>query len=307
VYCAKIHPYEGAGFNLASHPGVFVMRSVITEISSKLFGLSVLIFILALLIPLLRGSLSPSEKGDTVVYEVSSAMKKTNEGLELEHTQSPAIDDGLQSSITQLQGEVTQSQSNGLTESTQPVGTSGLSSRDVANETAIDRNQGKSSVMQSLQTPPEPTIPQIDEKSTLPVNPIVTEEKRSPQYEPMSLLVLGGGFFRPGQVTPGENVQKAIDIIIPLIKTRSLDNVVIEGHADKWIADGESSVQASKLNKIISLQRANAVALVLNQKGVASGRIIVHGLGDAVPIASNLTHEGRAKNRRVEIKLLPAQ
>ena len=283
------------------------MRSIITEISSKLFGLSVLIFILALLIPLLKGSLSPSEKVNTLVYEVSGALKKTNEGMELKHTQSPAIDDGLQPSIPQLQGEVTQNQSNGLTESTQSVDGSGLSSRNVPNETTIDRNKGESSIMQSLQTPLELPIPQIDEKSTRPVNPFVTEEKLHPQHEPIILLVLGGGFFSSGQVTPSENVQEAIDKIIPLIQMRPLDKVVVEGHADKWVPNGVSPVQVSKLNQSISLQRANAIAVVLKQKGVNSDRIIVHGLGDTVPLASNLTYEGRTKNRRVEIKLLPAQ
>ena len=283
------------------------MRSIITEISSKLFGISVLIFILALLIPLLRWPLSPTGKGDTAVNQLSSAHKKTIEGLGREHTQSPAIHDGLQPSITRVQGEVTQNQSNGLTISTQPAGASGVSSRDVPNETAIDRNQGESSATQSLQTPPEPTIPQVVEKSTRPVNPIVAEDKRSPQHKPMSLLVLGGGFFPPGGVTPIAEVQEAIDKIIPIIKTRSLDNVVVEGHSDKWKANGVSPVQLSKVNKIISLQRANAIALVLEQKGVARDRIIVHGLGDAVPIASNHSREGRAKNRRVEIKLLPVQ
>ena len=283
------------------------MRSVITEISSKLFGLSVLIFILALLIPLLRGLPSPARNEDTAAYESSSARKNTNGGSEQEHTQRPAIDDGLQPSIAQSQSEVTQKRSNGLTESTQSVSASGLSSRGVSNETSIDRNQGEPSATQSLQTPPEPTIPQIDEKSTRPVNPIVAEKKRSPQHEPMSLLVLSGGFFPPGQITPGANIQEAIDKIIPLIKTRSMDIVVVEGHADKWITDGVSPDQLSKSNKIISLQRANAIALVLEQKGVPTDRIIVHGLSDAVPLASNLTREGRAKNRRVEIKLMPAQ
>ena len=212
------------------------MRSVITEISSKLFGFSVLIFIFALLIPLLRWSLSPAGKGDTGVYQLSSALKKNIEGLELEHTKSPVIHDGLQPSITRVQGEVTQNQSNGFTKSTQPAGASGFSSRDVPNETAIDRNQGESRATQSLQTPPEPTIPQIVEKSTVPVNPIVAEEKRSPLHEPMSLLVLGGGFFPPGGITPIADVQEAIDKIIPIIKMRSLDNVVVEGHTDKWIA-----------------------------------------------------------------------
>lgn len=239
------------------------MRSVITEISSKLFGLSILIFISALLIPLLRGSLSPAGKGGTVVHELSGSLKKTNERLESEHTQSP-IDDGLQPAITQFQGEVTQNQSNGLTEPSQPVGDSGL---------------------------PSPAA----------------EEKQSSQHQPMSLLVLGGGFFSSGQVTPSADIQEAIDKIIPLIQTRPLDNVVVEGHADKWVPNGVSPVQVSKLNQSISLRRANAIALVLKQKGIVSDRIIVHGLGDAIPIASNLTYEGRTKNRRVEIKLLPAQ
>jgi len=98
------------------------MRSVITEISSKLFGLSILIFILALLIPLLRGAPSPAEQDDSGGYESANAPKKTNEGLELKHTQSPAVEDGLQPPITQLQGEVTQNQAKGLTESAQNKG-----------------------------------------------------------------------------------------------------------------------------------------------------------------------------------------
>ncbi len=285
------------------------MRSVITEISSIVFGAAVLLFILALLIPLLRESLSQAGKDGIVVSQSPSVLKKTADGLELEHTQSPAIDDGLQQSITQPQSEVKQSQSNGLTESTPPLGASDLSARDVPNKTAIDQNQDGSSATQSqsLQTPPEPTIPQIDEKSTRLVNPSAAEEKSSPQHEPMSLLVLGEGSFSPGEVTPKANVQETIDKIIPLIKARSSDNVVVEGHADKWIPDGVSPLQASKSNKIVSVRRANAVALVLKQKGVASDRIIVNGLGDAVPLASNLTKEGRAKNRRVEIKLSPTQ
>jgi outer membrane protein OmpA-like peptidoglycan-associated protein len=283
------------------------MRSVITEISSIVFRASVLLFVLALLIPLLRESLSRAGKDDTVVYESPRVLKKTTDGLELEHTQSPSIDDGLQQSITLLQGEVKQNQSNELTESTPPTATSDLSARDVPNENVIDQNQGESTATQSLQTPHEPTILQVDEKLTRLVNPSVADEKHSPQNEPMSLLVLGEGFFFPGEVTPRVNAQEAIDKIIPLIKARSLDNVVVEGHADKWMPDGVSPAKASKSNKIISVRRANAVALVLKQKGVASDRIIVNGLGDAVPLASNLTKDGRARNRRVEIILSPTK
>jgi len=74
------------------------------------------------------------------------------------------------------------------------------------------------------------------------------------------VLVLGGGSFSPGQVTLTANMQAAIDKIIPLIKARSLDNVVVEGHATKGYGMALTLVQASKWNKIVSLRRANAVA-----------------------------------------------
>lgn len=282
------------------------MRSDITEISYSIaFGASAMIFISALLILLLRESPSPAGKGGAVVNEPSNVHRKTVQ--EPGHTQSPVIVDGLQPSTTQLQDETKQNQSNRLTESTEQSGASGLLSRDAPNETAIDQNQDESSAVHSLQTSPEPAIPQINEKSSRPANSVVAEEKRSAQHEPMSILVLGEGSFSPGQVTPGANMQAAIDKIIPLIKARPLDNVVVEGHADKGIRDGVSPAQASKWNKIVSLRRASAVAKLLERKGVASDRIIVNGLGDAVPLVSNHSREGRAKNRRVEIKLSPTQ
>ena len=271
------------------------MRRIITAISFMLFGASVLIFILALLIPLLREMPSLAGKSETEAYESSGSLKKTIEENE------------ILPSITQPQAEVTQNQSNGLPASTQPVGTPGFSSTLAPNEIAIAQNRGESSAMQSLQNAPETTIPQINEKSTGPANPIGAEEKRSPPHEPMSLLVLGDGLFPVGEETPKANMQKTIDKIIPLINARPLDKVVVEGHADKWIPDGVSAVRVSNFNKLVSLQRAKAVAKALEQKGVARERIIVNGLGDAVPLASNRTSAGRAKNRRVEIKLVPAQ
>ncbi|WP_027147755.1 OmpA family protein [Methylobacter tundripaludum] len=281
------------------------MRSVITEISSKLFGLSILIFILALLIPLLRGAPSPAEQGDSGVHESANAPKKTNEGLELKHTQSPAADDGLQPPITQFQGEVTQNQANGLTESTQNKGLELEPTQnpvDEGSQPAITQPQGEVTPDQAKGLT-ESTQPAGDSGFPTPA----AEGKRPSPHEPVSLLVLGGGFFSSGQVTPRADIQDAIDNIIPLIQTRPLDNVVVEGHADKWVPFGASPAQVSKLNENISLRRANAIAQVLKKKGIASDRIIVHGLGDTVPLASNLTYEGRMKNRRVEIKLLPAQ
>jgi len=276
------------------------MRSVLTEISSKLFGLSVLIFVLALLIPFLEDWFLLAENSETAVHEPASSLKKTNKGLEPEHTQNTATNDGLQASIVQLQGEVRQSQTNGLNESSQNEGLeqerSPSPAIDDGSQLPITQAQGEVS-----RDPANPPAGNSGRPS--PDN----ESKQSSRHGPISLLVLGGNFFLSGQATPNADMQREIDKIIPLIKTQALDSVVVEGHADRWVPDGVSPALISKLNQSISLRRANAIAQMLRQKGIASDRIIVHGLGDAVPLASNLTYEGRAKNRRVEVKLLPAR
>jgi outer membrane protein OmpA-like peptidoglycan-associated protein len=73
--------------------------------------------------------------------------------------------------------------------------------------------------------------------------------------------------------------------------------IEIVGHTDNT---GEAAY-----NQNLSQQRANAVAGVLVANGVPAGRIAAFGRGEDAPIASNLTPEGRAQNRRVEIIIRP--
>lgn len=71
------------------------------------------------------------------------------------------------------------------------------------------------------------------------------------------------------------------------------------GHTDNT---GDASY-----NQRLSEDRADSVAYVLISSGVASSRITSVGRGEDYPIASNLTPEGRAKNRRVEFVIIPNQ
>ncbi|MEM8776522.1 MAG: OmpA family protein [Pseudomonadota bacterium] len=73
--------------------------------------------------------------------------------------------------------------------------------------------------------------------------------------------------------------------------------VQVVGHTDNT---GEASY-----NQSLSERRANAVADVLLDGGVAFDRIDAFGRGEDRPVASNLTEDGRALNRRVEIVILP--
>jgi outer membrane protein OmpA-like peptidoglycan-associated protein len=72
-------------------------------------------------------------------------------------------------------------------------------------------------------------------------------------------------------------------------------NVTISGHTDS--VGGEDS------NRTLSLRRAQSVKDWLTQKGISAFRIKVIGKGEAEPVASNDTPEGRAKNRRIEFEV----
>ena len=73
--------------------------------------------------------------------------------------------------------------------------------------------------------------------------------------------------------------------------------VDITGHTD--------NVGTAEYNRDLSYRRANSVAAVLISNGVSAGRIRTIGMGEDQPIATNLTAEGRALNRRVDIVIRP--
>lgn len=71
--------------------------------------------------------------------------------------------------------------------------------------------------------------------------------------------------------------------------------LVIEGHTD--------STGNETANRTLSHNRAMAVRMALIERGLEVDRLRTRGYGSARPIESNDTAEGRAKNRRIEIRL----
>ena len=69
---------------------------------------------------------------------------------------------------------------------------------------------------------------------------------------------------------------------------------------------GHTDVGSDKAAMAISVKRAESVKKYLMDKFNISGdRLMVKGYGKTKPIADNSTKEGRAKNRRVEIRIVP--
>lgn len=73
--------------------------------------------------------------------------------------------------------------------------------------------------------------------------------------------------------------------------------VDVYGHTD--------STGSDTYNQGLSERRARAVSDYLAMRGVSNARIRWQGFGESQPIASNDTIDGRARNRRVEIKIVP--
>ncbi|MEZ5913588.1 MAG: OmpA family protein [Paracoccaceae bacterium] len=74
-------------------------------------------------------------------------------------------------------------------------------------------------------------------------------------------------------------------------------SIAVVGHTD--------NTGSASYNYDLSTRRASAVAAVLMDSGVPSHRVQAYGRGEDQPVASNLTPEGRAQNRRVDIIIRP--
>lgn len=73
-------------------------------------------------------------------------------------------------------------------------------------------------------------------------------------------------------------------------------NLKLIGHTD--------NIGNKPANITLSLNRAQAVKAYLVGKQIAESRLSYEGFGSGIPIATNDTDEGRAKNRRVEIEVV---
>jgi len=94
-----------------------------------------------------------------------------------------------------------------------------------------------------------------------------------------------------------KEAEQQLDEFVERLKTDN-KNVFIEiqGHTD--------STGSSEHNMRLGQERADAVRLYLNQKGVALNRLSTISYGESQPVDSNKSKDGRSKNRRVVIVVL---
>jgi outer membrane protein OmpA-like peptidoglycan-associated protein len=122
--------------------------------------------------------------------------------------------------------------------------------------------------------------------------PKITEEKKAKVNAAAHNI-----YFATGSALLLKKSYVALDQVVALLNetdnsTLGLD---IEGHTD--------NVGKAASNLKLSDARANAVLAYLKKKGIDPKRLSAKGYGQTQPVADNKTSVGRAKNRRVEMKL----
>lgn len=100
--------------------------------------------------------------------------------------------------------------------------------------------------------------------------------------------------FDTGKSTIKSESQNIVDELFKMLNSNPTLKITIDGHTDN-VGNAES-------NKTLSEQRAASVKTALINKGISADRIKTAGYGQEKPIADNSMEDGRAKNRRVEIK-----
>lgn len=118
-------------------------------------------------------------------------------------------------------------------------------------------------------------------------------ENGGPQYR--SLNLASSATFELGGSTLSASGKDAVSNLLTEFDGKQIKSIIVEGHTD---TSGDAS-----FNQHLSEQRAEAVKAELIADGIDGKIIKTIGRGDSMPIADNDTREGRAKNRRVEIKI----
>lgn len=109
-------------------------------------------------------------------------------------------------------------------------------------------------------------------------------------------FVLNNIFFETNKATLNTVASTDLDRLVKYLQDNPSARVEIQGHTD--------SRGSVALNNRLSKNRAMSVMNYLIGKGIAANRLVANGYGSSQPADTNNTPEGRANNRRVEVKIL---
>ena len=143
----------------------------------------------------------------------------------------------------------------------------------------------------------------IEFEKTLNELNIALKDKKDMQIIPQDAKItirLGEGvLFDEGSAIIKADSKKALDILVAELKKNN-KQIRVEGHSDNL------PVKGGKYSSNWELSSARAVNILsyMMSNGIDKNRLSAAGYADNMPVATNDTEEGRAKNRRVDIIII---
>lgn len=122
-------------------------------------------------------------------------------------------------------------------------------------------------------------------KKDIPLQPI----------EVNASIILKNIFFEVNKYEITQESQIELDKVVQLLSENPTVKILISGHTD--------NVGTPASNLTLSNNRAKAVISYLASKGISPARLSSKGFGETQPVADNKTEEGKAMNRRTEMKV----
>lgn len=146
---------------------------------------------------------------------------------------------------------------------------------------------------------PQTIICEVSADSTSEVNIILEKPEKATVVEDKIVLPEAIFFaFDSAEIDPKSF--ETLDQVAEILKSNtSYDYISIEGHTD--------NIGTEAYNLDLSQRRAQSVQQYLIDKGVDANRLKASGFGESQPVATNVTPEGRAENRRVEFNIIRNQ
>ena len=152
-------------------------------------------------------------------------------------------------------------------------------------------------VRKPIPAPPPPPPPEATAMVRKPIparaKPILLAQKTTSEPK---VIMLGGINFRFDSFSLTLKTRAILDKQVAIMKKHPKIKVEVAGHTD--------SIGTISYNQALSERRAKAAKMCLVSRGSPPDRLKAVGYGESCPIAPNDTKEGRAKNRRVELKVI---
>jgi OmpA-OmpF porin, OOP family len=156
-------------------------------------------------------------------------------------------------------------------------------------DTTVDGSSSAADGAPAAPEPPPPTFAAQHEMALTDLGAKITDQG--------FVVTLGSADFPSGKAEFQPESTERMDRVASLLKERPELRLEIRGYTDDR--------GSAKANERLSQERADAVKQAFTSRGgIDESRVTTRGMGQSDPVADNATEEGRAQNRRVEIRLV---